>query len=340
VPSIAAAQDVAIRAQTERLIAAGMTGLRVDPAAVDQQQPPPPPPPAQRRRPSMVGYVGDATIGSQLRIRFDAAAEITAPDRAEFFYAKCGCYRGLPSDHPAFDPDAPGPGPGIASEIDARMLMIQAEFAAGDRVSVFGELPFRWTSPQSFVPGTGTFDDASGVGDFRAGLKFGLVANADQALTIQLQVDAPTGDAGKGLGTDHWTFSPTLLFFQRVSDRVTFESQFGTVHPIDSSAGIPTDGPDRFGGTVLSYGAGAAVELNPGARVTVAPVVELFGWHVVDGFQTSTLGPADGTDILNLKLGVRLGAGPRSSIYIGYGRALTDATWYHDIFRVEYRVGF
>jgi hypothetical protein len=30
----------------------------------------------------------------------------------------------------------------------------------------------------------------------------------------------------------------------------------------------------------------------------------------------------------------------RSSIYVGYGHALTDATWYDDIVRLEYRVGF
>jgi hypothetical protein len=44
----------------------------------------------------MVGYVEDATIESKVRLRFDSAFHDTAPDRAEFFYAKCGCYSGLP----------------------------------------------------------------------------------------------------------------------------------------------------------------------------------------------------------------------------------------------------
>src|SRR5205809_7524462 len=47
------------------------------------------------RRPSMVGYIDDARVESHLRLRFDAASNSKFPDRAEFFYAKCGCYQGL-----------------------------------------------------------------------------------------------------------------------------------------------------------------------------------------------------------------------------------------------------
>jgi hypothetical protein len=35
--------------------------------------------------PSMVGYVDDAIVGSQIRIRFDAGFHDTVPDRSEFF---------------------------------------------------------------------------------------------------------------------------------------------------------------------------------------------------------------------------------------------------------------
>jgi len=344
VPTVVAAQDAGFLLSASRLATeAGdePAPAVAEPAQPTQRTPPPPPPPATgRRRPSMVGYVGDGSIGSQVRIRFDAGFETTAADRAEFFYGKCGCYRGLPADHPAYDPDAPGPGPGIAQEVDYRQLWIQAEYALNGRASVFGELPIRWLTPQAFVPGTGLFPDASGLSDIRAGLKLAIVASDTRFVTVQLQADAPTGDAGKGLGTNHWSFSPTLLYFQRIGDRVALESQLGTVMPIDGSAGIPTAGDDSFAGNVITYGAGFSVDLAPGSRVSVAPVVELFGWHVVNGFQTATLGPADGIDVLNLKVGARILTGPRGSVYFGYGRALTDATWYHDIVRLEYRVGF
>lgn len=339
-PAGAAAQEQAIRDTSSRLLAGVVFVASASPDSVapGEQQPPPPPPP--RRRPSMVGYVGDASIGSQFRFRFDAGSEITSPDRAEFFYAKCGCYRGLPTDHPGYDPDAPGPGPGIAGDLNFQQAYLYGEVGVTGRISVYGELPIRRLQPQSFVPGFGTFENSSGISDIRAGVKLGLASAEDHQVTLQLQADLPSGDAAKGLGVDHVSFAPMLLYFQRVGSRGAIESQFGTVHPLDGSAGIPTNGPDKFAGTVIIYGAGASVELAPDSRVRFAPVVELFGWHVVDGFQTSTLGPADSTDILNLKIGARLGIGDRGSIYVGYGRALTDATWYHDIVRVEYRYGF
>jgi hypothetical protein len=343
-PAVVAAQPTGVLPGAERLAANAAnatTAAEAGAAQPTERTPPPPPPPAVgRRRPSMVGYVGDASIGSQLRIRFDSGFENTAPDRAEFFYAKCGCYRGLPPDHPAYDPEAPGPGPGVASELDFRQLYIQAEYAIHGRASVYGELPIRWVLPQAFVAGTGAFGNATGLSDVRGGVKLALVASPDQFLTVQLQADAPSGDAGKGLGTNHWSLSPTVLYFQRLGDRVALESQFGSVLPLDGSAGIPTNGSERFAGRVLTYGVGASVDLAPRSRVSVAPVLELFGWHVIDGFQTATLGPADGIDVVNLKVGARISAGERGSFYVGYGKALTDDTWYDDIVRLEYRFGF
>ena len=52
---------------------------------------------------SNVGYIDTAYVGNMVRIRADAAWGNNRPDRAEFFYAKCGCFRVLG------DPDAPGP---------------------------------------------------------------------------------------------------------------------------------------------------------------------------------------------------------------------------------------
>src|SRR5262249_49922728 len=98
-----------------------------------QQVPPPPPPPVTapapapaavpapalpRRRGSMVGYIEDATVGSQVRLRYELGFHAHVPDRAEFFYAKCGCYAGLPAGNPFADPNAPGPAPGIVSDLN------------------------------------------------------------------------------------------------------------------------------------------------------------------------------------------------------------------------------
>ena len=74
----------------------------------------------------------------------------------------------------------------------------------------------------------------------------------------------------------------------------------------------------------------------------MAPVVELVGWHVMSGNQTpADLGnfDASGTNIVNLKIGVRFVV-DQGSFYAGYGHALTDAAWYTDIVRFEYRYSF
>ena len=67
----------------------------------------------------------------------------------------------------------------------------------------------------------------------------------------------------------------------------------------------------------------------------MAPVAEIVGWSVLDGFKTA--GPADGDEIINLKLGTRIRGRFRGSWYVGYGFALTDDVWYDEIFRLEYR---
>src|SRR5512135_685152 len=59
-----------------------------------------------------VGYIDSAIIRSRVRVRYDSAYDNNEPDRAEFFYAKCGCF-GNPMMKqelgPKFDRRALGP---------------------------------------------------------------------------------------------------------------------------------------------------------------------------------------------------------------------------------------
>lgn len=336
-----AAQEVTDRSPLQPRL--NLTLTPADVAALEQvpanRLPPPPARESRRRRASMVGYINDAGIQSQLRVRFDVGQGIEAPDRAEFFYPKCGCYRGLDTDHPAYDPNAPGPAPGIASDIDFSQFYVQAEWAFSPRVSVYGELPFRSIRPQAFVPGTEPgFGNASGLSDLRAGVKLGLVATRETAVTFRVEGTFPTGDGGKGLGVEHGSVEPALLVSQAVGTRANVEGQFGVVYAFDGSDGIASSEP--FSGHVLYYGFGPSVTVYEGDAVSFTPVVELVGWRVLSGFQTLDFREADGTNIVNLKVGARLGIKDHSSLYVGYGHHLTDAKWYDSIFRVEYRVTF
>lgn len=296
-----------------------------------------------KRRGSMVGYIEDATIRTQLRIRYDDGWGVDSPDRAEFFYGKCGCYRDLAAS-PLLDPDAPGPGPGVVTGLAFKQLNVLGEFAVTDRVSVFGELPVRWIEAKRFVPGTGSFDKQSGLSDITAGVKFSLLSDDARDVTLLLRASLPSGDSRKGLGTDHASLEPALLYNHAVNGKVSVESQFGVWNPIGGSRGPqPTDG--KFAGSVLYYGIGPSFDAFDNGRIRFTPVVELVGWRVLKGFETATLltpigGDAKGVNIVNLKFGARTSFDHGGSFYVGFGWHLTDAVWYDKLVRIEYRKGF
>lgn len=298
-------------------------------------------PPVRRRRGTFVGYIDDALTESNLRIRFDAAWGNTVPDRAEFFYAKCGCYRGLAVANPAaFDPDAPGPGPGAADDIRFQQLYFDGEWQVASQLSILGQVPLRWLQPQSFIAGTGdAFPNHSGFGDIRVGAKLAFVDTSTTTASAKVQFYFPSGSASKGLGTDHASVEPALLLRNELSRKVTLESQLGVWLPIGGAAPVPTNADGHFAGSVFYYGIGPSFTLYDSGRTRIAPVVELIGWHVMDGNQTAGVSDASGTDIVNLKIGGRFVV-DQGSFYVGYGFAMTDAAWYTDILRFEYRWSF
>ena len=314
-----------------------------EPPAVAAAQTPRPgatnPPARPRRRGTMVGYIADGTIEPYVRVRFDAGFDNNVPDRAEFFYAQCGCNGG---DAPG--PGAPGPGD-LATNLNFQHLMVDLQYAPHERIAVFGSIPLRFVQPQTFLgqtfnpPLSNTFDGGSGFSDIRAGVKASIFSNDSSLLTAQVQGFFPSGDSGKGLGTDHGSFETALLFHHRVNDRFTIESQFGDWHPIGGSE-LP-DGTN-YAGDVLFYGVGPSFELVNNGRLRFSPVIELVGWHVLGGQQqdAGTLGAAEGTNIVNLKFGARTTFNEVSSFYVGYGHALTDAVWYNNIIRFEYKYSF
>ena len=328
-----------------------MVLLLLFPLAVAAQSLPSQPvkrPPRPKIAGSMVGYVDDAVVGSQVRVRLEAGFHNDVPDRAEFFYGKCGCFRTIGADK-----DAAGPGPGQATNISFQQLYLHTEYAPTSRLSLFAELPFRWLQPQSFNPnivpgftktgaaGPRVVDNLSGISDVRAGVKMALVERPDQALTLQVRAYFPSGDAKQGLGTGHYSVEPSLLYYRKLSDQTTLESQLGDWHPTGGSSGA--DSRTHFAGDVAFYGLGVSHVVYEGARFKLVPVAELVGWHVVSGSQT---GPpksnsnAGGTDIVNLKAGARLIVNEHSSFYAGFGQALTRQVWYEHLARVEYRYSF
>jgi hypothetical protein len=335
-----------------------VTDLRFNPFANVAQQtrakPPqtskPPAEPGPKIPATMVGYIDEAIVESQVRVRFDAAFHNHAPDRAEFFYAQCSCISST----------APGPN-ALVADLNFQQLYMYAEYAPAKRFSFFANVPIRWIEPLSVplkaTPPAPNIANEAGLSDVAAGFKIAALASYNHYLTFQFQGYFPTGNASRGLGTNHYSFEPAMLYYQRVSDRIALEAQVGDSHPIGGSycpnpscnSGTPTSHGPSFAGDVFFYGLGPSYVLYRGENVQIAPVIELAGWRVLGGFVTDNLsatGPiqqavsADGINIVNLKAGARTMIGAHSSFYIGYGHQLTHAWWYQEIVRAEYRYSF
>ena len=120
---------------------------------------------------------------------------------------------------------------------------------------------------------------------------------------------------------------------------MTLESQLGVWIPVGGAAPVPTKADGHFAGRLFYHGIGPSFTVYEKNGMRFAPVVELVGWHVQDGNQTAAISDASGTNIVNLKIGARF-AFATGSVYAGYGHALTDAAWYIDVVRFEYRYSF
>ena len=276
-----------------------------------------------------VGYIDTAYVGSMVGLRTEMAYGNDFPDRAEFFYAKCGCFRNFG------DPKAPGP-PLPESSVDFQTVQADIQLALSERMAAFVELPFRFINPEQN-------DNSAGVGDVQAGIKFALWNDEEMTITFQLRAYAPTGAAERGLGTAHPSLEPALLLYERLTDRWTLEAELRDWIAIDGSSGLGTHSPTQpFSGNILRYGVGLSYLVHETESARISPVAEFVGWSVLEGQESNTIDVSDaaGRTIVNAKLGLRIAGDGWGSLYAGYGRALTNSVWYEDIIRVEYRMMF
>jgi hypothetical protein len=272
------------------------------------------------------GYIENALPVNMARIRFDAAYGNNRPDRGNFFYAKCGCFRP--------QPDAIGV-PLPEKNIDYQELITTGEVAFTQRMSVFADVPVRFLNPD-------VNQNAAGIGDIGFGGKYALIYNQKRVVSAWLRFQAPAGSISRGLGNGVWWIEPGLLYQENLNRNWQL---FGELRYL-TSLGDRTD----FVGDLIRYGIGTSYVVMQGDWGYVAPVAELVGWTVLSGKQLdpdqlAAVG-ASGDTIVNAKLGLRVGFGSprqnspyrsRSDLYVGYGRALTGEVWYKDMIRVEFR---
>ncbi len=157
--------------------------------------------------------------------------------------------------------------------------------------------------------------------------------------TFRFVAYAPTGDASRGLGTDHVSLEPCLIFYQGIVEVLAHQGEARYLVPIGGTSG--------YASSVLTYGLGLKYDVYNDGIIGVSPVVEAVGWTFLDGKKTLVLPdgcPLDvsaaGDTIVNIKAGLRLQLGALGDLYAGYGRPLTGDTRYQEIYRVEWRLLF
>jgi hypothetical protein len=255
-------------------------------------------------------YIENAVPMNQFRLRFESVDGINRSDRAEYIYSK------------GFDP-----------KIAYQDLAPYVEMLLLPRFSAFVEVREHFVNPE-LAPNN------YGFGDMNVGGKYAVVCQEDQVLSVFLRTYIPTGMPKLSiLGTGHVSLDPALLYSRQLTDRLALQAELHDYIPIGGS---------DFQGNVLRYGVGFNYKLYEHGQFTVAPIAEFVGWTVLNGKESVGTTPAGdllikeagGDTIINAKMGVRVGFTECADLYLGYGRALTGAVWYKDLYRVELRFKF
>ena len=170
---------------------------------------------------SGAGYIDNAIVGHVFRFRYDASYNNPQPGRAEFFWPVAGGF---------------GPGPGPDPSVDYQDFSAYLELLMLPRLSVFIEAPARLLNPE-------LRDNTAGLGDSNIGFKYALSQDSCSTITAQFRVYLPTGDGDRGLGTDHASLEPALLYYRRFSQRMAFFAELRDW--------IAVGGTPNFAGNVL-----------------------------------------------------------------------------------------
>jgi hypothetical protein len=266
---------------------------------------------------TIVSFIDNAIVRSQVRIYFDDALSDHRPTRGEYIQAMGG----LPNGH----------GPPLPEiNLDYQELVTYGEVAILPTLSTFMATPLRWVNPEVNA-------NHWGVGDLTLGLKWAFISTQSLVTTFQLKAYVPTGSASQGLGTGHVSLEPALLLNYGFLGCLNLEGEARFWAPIGGS---------DFAGDIFRYGLGLSYGQHPSSGMWVAPVIEAVGWTMLSGKELVPEGGdflvqnAAGNTIINAYAGLRLGLGPSASVYAGYGRCLTGNAWYRDIWRLEFRFFF
>ena len=205
------------------------------------------------------------------------------------------------------------------------------EYCLRPTTSIFAGIPIRFLNPE-LNPNT------TGLADINLGIKQAVVMQDDFVATLQLRAYLPSGDSDRGIGTGHVSLEAALLLYKPLGEGWTVEAELRDW--------VPVGGSD-FSGNVIRYGLGVHYDNLQIGAFNIVPIAEFVGWTSLGGKVAvpTNAGPfavrsATGDTIVNAKTGVRWKFNDAVDLFAGYGKALTQQTWYDDTIRIELRLLF
>jgi hypothetical protein len=207
-------------------------------------------------------------------------------------------------------------------------LSMWTEVASGG-FSFFVDTPYR-----SYDTDLG--GHAAGFSDINLGTKSVLFDAELLQITFQFRTWMPSGIGLKGLGTQHVSLEPSLLFGLNISPDTYAQAQIAEWIPISADA--------AQAGAILHYHASLNHVLwrwQP--NVPIIGTLEANGWSFQDGLYTDPLRgalPASGETYLSAGPGLRVVVCDKIDFGIGSAFALTENHWGEQALRSEFRWRF
>ncbi len=273
-----------------------------------------------------VDYARPRTV---TRFRYDNLQDMTIPDRNTYFLSQTN------SSFPSSFKNRHG----VPYRTDPSAYLQQGYYyqeVAAAKGSFFVEIPYRSVDPL-FSPGQ------AGVSDINFGMKTMWVDSELWTLSFQFRTYTPSGNAGLGLGTGHFSLDPSLLSSVKLAPDTYLQTQIGNWIPLAGK-------PQIAGGVFYYYNSLNQVLFRLSPDIPVIGMLEMDGWYFQDGGYTVPIKrphygsvaerAIGGVNYFNIGPGLRVALGKAVDV----GGALTWATsanhWASPWFRLEVRFLF
>jgi hypothetical protein len=291
-------------------------------------------------------FVESARPVTQMKIRLDAGWDLTAPDRAEYFWARERTTRNQVS----LVSTRTGAGKGPAG-ITQRLRYQEPSLITEAGTETFGltlELPYRKYEVTAAPTPFGAVGGASGFGDLKIGTKAVILDCELLQIAFGFKTTVPTGDFTHGLGIGHVALEPALLFGLKLTESAYLQASI--------NYWIPIGGDDLYQATILHEHLSCNHVLwQRGHGLILVGTLEGSVFSILGGSYTNSIlevpDPNNGGMLAPLATrgsatiayagpGVRLFICDKLDVGAGVAFAVTDPRWAAELLRFEFRWRF